>query len=284
MKRLAVLALVDARMIAEEGDYELALERCLTVYEMARHISDRPLIYWLLGIAIDVKTDQCIQFILSTMPQDLEALNWLKNKLSVIDPYPPFKSCMDYEFGIAMPYMQMENKEKLISLIRVEIEYSGSDMLKSMIEQLHSADEEYFDRARAYNETLKGNVISTLDLPYSQAYARLVEIGEKPPGDLESGIREAVLSAVLTPALGPAYTLGIRSKSNFNAVRAAVGIYIIKAETGQLPDALPAGSPKDLFSGKDFEYEKTGDGFILRCQGKDLWKDKTYEYEFKIAK
>ena len=40
--------------------------------------------------------------------------------------------------------------------------------------------------------------------------------------------------------------------------------------------------PKDLFSGKDFIYEKTDTGFTLRCQGKDLAKDLIYEYEFKL--
>ena len=57
---------------------------------------------------------------------------------------------------------------------------------------------------------------------------------------------------------------------------------MIKAKTGKLPDELPAGLPKDLFSDRDFEYIKTADGFILRCQGKDLGKDEIYEYEFKV--
>lgn len=284
MKRLAVLTLVDARMIAEEGDYELALERCLTVYEMARHISDRPLIYWLVGIAIDVKTDQCIQFILSTMPQYLEMFSWLKNKLSVIDPYPPFKSCMDYEFGMPRPYMQMEKKEELISLIPEWLDSPESEEAISIIEKLRDADEEYFDKALTYNETLKGNVISALDMAYPQAYAILLEVGNKPAKDMELGINEAVVTAILTPALNACYSIGTRGQTNFNAIRAAIGIYIIKAQTGQLPDTLPAGSPKDLFSSKDFEYEKTADGFILRCRGKDLKKDKTYEWEFKVAR
>jgi hypothetical protein len=64
----------------------------------------------------------------------------------------------------------------------------------------------------------------------------------------------------------------------------AVDIYIINAKTGDLPNAIPAGLPRDLFSGEDFEYEKTADGFILRCQAKDLLKDEIYEYEFKVAK
>jgi len=47
---------------------------------------------------------------------------------------------------------------------------------------------------------------------------------------------------------------------------------------------LPAELPGDLFSGKDFQYEKTTEGFILRCQGEDLYKNEVYEYEFKVKK
>ena len=251
---------------------------------MARHVSDRTLICWLLGINIDVRTNKCVQFILSKMPQDLETLTCLKNKLAVIESFPQFKSCMDYELGLANSYMQMENKDKIISLIRMEIEYGGYDILKSMIEDLCDADQEYFDKALVYHEAVKSNVLSALDLPYPQAYDRLIETVKKPQEDLESGMNEAVLTAMHTPALAKAYTLGIRGKTNFNAVRVALEIYIIKAETGKLPDTIGAGLPKDLFSGKDFEYEKTADGFILRCQGKELPKDRLHEWEFKVAK
>ena len=59
---------------------------------------------------------------------------------------------------------------------------------------------------------------------------------------------------------------------------------MIRARTGKLPDSLPAGLPKDLFSGKDFIYEKTEEGVILRCQGKDMEIDEIHEYEFKVKK
>ena len=42
------------------------------------------------------------------------------------------------------------------------------------------------------------------------------------------------------------------------------------------------GAAKDLFSGKDFVYETTKDGFVLKCQGKDMVKDKVHEYSFKV--
>ena len=55
-----------------------------------------------------------------------------------------------------------------------------------------------------------------------------------------------------------------------------------KAQTGSLPDRLPANALKDPFSGQDYLYQKTAAGFMLRCQGKDLDKDQVYEWEFKV--
>ena len=79
---------------------------------------------------------------------------------------------------------------------------------------------------------------------------------------------DTILTAWLMPVMNRVYSLGIRAETSTNAARAAVEIYIIKAQTGKLPQTLPAGLPKDLFSGKNFQYEKTVDGFILHCQGK----------------
>jgi hypothetical protein len=63
-----------------------------------------------------------------------------------------------------------------------------------------------------------------------------------------------------------------------------VGIELLlaQAQTGTLPERLPANMLKDPFSGQDYAYEKTSTGFVLRCQGKDLDKDTTYEYPFTV--
>ena len=92
------------------------------------------------------------------------------------------------------------------------------------------------------------------------------------------------MSTYLIPALSRIASLDIRNRTHFNAVKTALNLYIIRAKTGQLPDELPADMPKDMFSGEEFEYEKTNDGFVLRCQGKDLSKDEIYQYEFKVKK
>jgi hypothetical protein len=94
----------------------------------------------------------------------------------------------------------------------------------------------------------------------------------------------AIMAALLMPANSRVRTLGTNNETFFNAIKAAIEIYIVKAKSGRLPEELPANLPKDSFSGEDFEYEKTADGFDLRCGAKDLDKNEVYQYEFKVAK
>ena len=63
-----------------------------------------------------------------------------------------------------------------------------------------------------------------------------------------------------------------------------IEILLDRARAGQLADTLLAGLPKDAFSGKDFKYEKTKEGFILHCRDKDLGKNELYQYDFKLSK
>jgi hypothetical protein len=93
------------------------------------------------------------------------------------------------------------------------------------------------------------------------------------------------LTNILAPSTQRIFSLATRYKTHNNAIKTAIEIYLIKAKTGKLPDVLPAGLPGDLFSDKPFIYEKTSEGFTLRCQGKDLSKDESpYEYKFKVKK
>lgn len=126
-------------------------------------------------------------------------------------------------------------------------------------------------------------VQAAFDLPYSQAYSKLKQLDEKPAKEFSKN-PDATLTAACSPTWLKIYTLSTRLGSHTNAIKAAIEIYIIKAKTGQFPDALPTGLPPDLFSSKDFQYEKTKDGFVLRCQGKDLARDVIHQYEFKVKK
>lgn len=59
-----------------------------------------------------------------------------------------------------------------------------------------------------------------------------------------------------------------------NAAKAAIEIYLIRAKTGELPDALPGGLPKDPYTCRDFGYDITDEGFALRCQGKQFQRER----------
>jgi hypothetical protein len=128
---------------------------------------------------------------------------------------------------------------------------------------------------------------SRIQIAYSLAYPQ----AKQALGDLYKEVEntakekpEAAIVLALLPASDRLLTIDTRDQTHLNAIFVGIEVYIIRAKTGKLPDELPAGLSKDLFSGKDFLYEKTDAGFTLTGQGKDLDKDIVQKYEFKVAK
>jgi len=70
-----------------------------------------------------------------------------------------------------------------------------------------------------------------------------------------------------------------------NSLKAAVELYLIIAKTGQLPEELPDDLPKDPYTGKDFLYERTDDGFVLACQSQsDFFRRGKERLTFQVPK
>jgi hypothetical protein len=84
------------------------------------------------------------------------------------------------------------------------------------------------------------------------------------------------LSGLLKDALG-------RHTAQVNSTKAGVELYLIMAKTGQLPNELPDYLPKDPYTGRNFLYEITDDGFILGCQSDIFLKGKG-RFAFQIRK
>lgn len=279
-RNTARLIIADAKILADQGDYKLAFGRCLSLQKFARHVSDRPPLMYLVGNAINDMSNRCIQGILAEIPKNLETLSRLKNQLLKIENIPlSFKTCIDYEDELLTIYMT----KKTVKTLMVFAEGASPSIAKIASDRIRAADKAFFETNRVYWENHIAHVRATLDLPHPEAYAKLKKLSDKPEKDAVEN-PDATLTAILVPELAKVYRVGIRGKILSNAIKAAIDIYIIKAKTGQLPDELPDGMPKDLFSGKDFKYEKTKEGFVLRCRGKDLVKNKIYEYEFKVKK
>jgi len=125
------------------------------------------------------------------------------------------------------------------------------------------------------------SALEALDLPFAEAYAKLTELENKPGVDAKTN-DYALVTAALTPALWKCLWLDTRVQTEFNALITGIEILSTCARTGQLPPALPAHMPKDLFSGLDFAYEKTSTGFVLRCQVLDPNKKEHLKFEFAL--
>jgi hypothetical protein len=301
-KNLARTLLVDARILEAKGDYKTALSRCMTVYKMARHIgNDLMIIGYLVGMSISSEADECVQGICSKMPPDLQRLNWLRNQLADVDKRPfSLKTAIETDGKSILFDLTVERKGRILSATEItggmgdtpakpeskEEERSREERQafeKMLAERVRGGDEKFLAANRKYWIDHTSQTAEAVELPYAQAFATLRQLENKPERDAAEN-PDATVAAIFAPACAPVFTQAQRQKNKSNAIRAAVEIYTVKAQTGSLPDALPAGVPKDLFSGKDFEYEKKDDGFILRCRGKDLQDGKLYEYEFKVGR
>jgi hypothetical protein len=276
MKVLTFVLVADARIRASDGDYRGALERCLMTCIFAHHVGDDTLVSYLVSLSVRAMVYKCMQDIIGQAVNDEELLRWFKNEFvtspaDTLSPARPLK----IELEIVTDLMQMDNIEKLARILADSDEKKMADIIKK-------ADKKILEQARRiYSERIKSALtIFSTPMRYEQAHSQLKQSAKNfDPNDPASASAGAFI-----PALARILTLKTRTETHANALKAAIDICLTRAKTGRLPDTLPTGLPNDLFSGKDFEYEKTKDAFILRCRGKDLDKDEIYEYEFKVKK
>jgi len=279
LRRATFLIEADAKLLGVQGNYKTALDRCLSMHKMALHAADRTIISYLVAIAISARANTVMPDILKDTPENPEILNWLKEQLIHIENrFPSLRNFITYEAEVCAASMQ---KDKAQAIVKMASDEECSD--PNTTELILTADEEFFQRNRDHYLDYMARIQGVLDtdMTYMQAHAKLRQLEEEL--EQEAKEKQTPLAVIFAPAADKIYTLPVRQKTHFNAVKTAIEIYMIKAKTGRLPDALPVGLPKDLFSGKDFEYEKKDGGFVLRCQAKDLNKDEIYQYEFEIS-
>ena len=283
IRGLAHILIANARIQASKGNYELALEQCLTTLGISRHIGDETLVSFLVAVAAENMTGDCIADLLGQIPADSRLPEQLKAELAALAKRPlSAAKSLDLEREVASEQMRMERIGDFMRAMAIDPSKSEEQVLQD-VQKL--GGRVYLKKSRDYYTKYMDSIVSIIQSgsPYAKTYQKLAEITDKPGNDQKKR-PEAMLTAALAPGVSKIYGGMVRGRTQANALRAAVDIYISMAKTGQLPNGLPSGLPKDLFSGKDFEYKKTKAGFTLRCRGKDLDKDKVQEYEFKVSK
>lgn len=278
LRNIARIVRAQAKITAESGDYNRALDLCLSLHKAGNDIAGGGnLIFHLVGISIDAMTNQCIAEILGEMSDNPETLILLRGQIyEVTGKFPSLSSSLNRDMNTCMQDMTKERVEHILNT-------SGDIDSKEKAKIIRRADEKFFRANKQYFLAHKAALLSAIELPYPQSYEQLVRLKEKLSSDSKNN-QDAILTEIFVPAIDRVLCLDVRCKTHFNAIKTAVEIYLIKARTGKLPDTLPDGLPGDLFSGKNFKYEKTDEGFTLHCQGKDLSKDEIYKYEFKVKK
>jgi len=282
IRRITFLLAADARLLAEQGDYRIALDRCMTIHKMALHQTDRMAITYLMGVGMSALANRTIQDLLINISGEAETLNLIKTQLSQAqDAFPSLQYAMTQEGQVCAASIR---KEKAQDVVRdMGQDDKGLDASPAGARIL-AGDEAFFERNRTHWSNAIAAIVAVLDskLPYPQMRAKLDEFANQMT-ETSKNDPDATFAGFLLPGTSRIYLLTTRLQGQFNALRVATDLYAIQARTGRLPDVLPADAPGDPFSGKAFGYEKANDHFTLRCQAKEgPEKAEANHYEFKV--
>ncbi len=278
LRHFRILLSLDARTLAADSHYREALGRCLTIRRLARHVHR----FFSRSVEVDKTAFLSIRHIIGSMPPDIDTLIWLQGQLTTV-PGAPLSSAkaleMDFEFFLRT----VRTETKTLSQVKEHLaKKADDDSTRRKIQDL--TDEELLRLARQTYERFLNSVLWVIgsDMPYEKTYAEIQRLKEKLK---EKADHDPVI--ILWPCLAVIeriYGFQVLHATEFNALRAAIEIYLVNARIGRLPKTLPDYLPKDPYSGQDFEYEITEEGFVLRCRVKAIGARKVQQYEFKVQK
>ncbi|MBM4024164.1 MAG: hypothetical protein FJ280_02005 [Planctomycetes bacterium] len=306
LRRLSRILDADARTLAADGYTRAALARCLTLRRLAHHAADDT--YNLFSISQSIHTLGLLAMmqVLSMGPTDRETLTWLKGQLAAV-PGTPFRPAealhqwreAELRFWQTRPKGRAFTRELVLEKVpdaddRKLLSTLTDDQLLILALQGEqkapgrygiSAPPGLLRRARqACDEFLAAALgIMNADLSYVEKRAKLLEMVETLDDRAADGDPIALLSEA--PRVVEIYhRLMVRNAVYDNLVTAAIEICLARATTGPFPKALPAGLPQDLFTGRDFLYERAAESSVLRFDPDNLSRIRVRQFEFRARK
>ncbi|MHC4229519.1 MAG: hypothetical protein ACYSW0_18975 [Planctomycetota bacterium] len=281
------ILLVDAETLAADGHYRVALERCLTVRRLARHVSEDSALYR-HGTGPDTLALSTIRSILSVMPPDADIVTWLRGQFTVV-PGPRLSYAKTLRGRVRVELYDMRtNPDFLRQCKDSAVREAEGQQAKEDVRNL--TDKKFLSRVREGLARFTDSILRILDseMTYEQKLAQMHElVDEKMKDDTTDPVIKGIIGSDgvnIKGQINVTYPPQVAHAAHVNGTRAAVEMYLILAKTGQLPEKLPSYLPKDPFTGRDFGYEITKEGFTLRCQGKDFLTRKKSLLEFKVRK
>jgi len=276
---------VDARTLATDGHYRAALEHCLTLRRLARHLSSDSKLY-LISREPDFIALRMVQHVLGVMPLDVDTLMWFRGQLATVQGEQPVYTIM-LQTHLKSILNNMRTHPTLLAKLRNQlVEKAEDEQSKDIARNL--TDEQLLAHARGPYTAYLDLIFKVIDseMTYEQKYALMKSLTNKLRDEYDD---DPVVAQVLYRCATDSVILGQYSKqvghiAHINGIKTAVEIYLVLAKTGKLPEKLPDYLPKDPFTGQDFVYEITDDGFALRCQGEEFLRRMNHFLEFKVKK
>ncbi|MBP7053970.1 MAG: hypothetical protein KBE65_23405 [Phycisphaerae bacterium] len=271
----------DARILAADGQYRAALEVCLAMRRFASHIGDATYIMYANAEGVDEWALRTMHSVVGRMPPDPNTLAWLRNELASTSGVPwrleqALKGFGDTQrwFLQKQPQELVAARERVLSQVKDSgVENRVADLTPE--EMLRCAVRSYDEFVTAASKTLGGS------LSCKEVYAQLSQLDDQLNEKMAAG--DPVSLLVNGRSIAAAYyRMHLVATARENALLVALTLYQVQSETGHLPDAIPAGLPKDPCGGGAFEYGKTAEGFVLRCASWPWKPNQTQEFEFRL--
>ena len=308
IRRFAFMLRADALLHAANGDYKMAFERCLMIRRFARHFGDDTQLQYIMSITIDRMALHNIKIILGCFKPEVETLTWLKSQLTIErNSGLSLTKVLNRDFELFLQALRNSNKmlDPALKAMRLKNEIIASykekrtPNIEASKEVQSVTGEELVALAREPYANFLNSVIQVINggMSYQEKLSKINSLTEKIEnkfgGDPNSfPILAAHPEKMLTFSIvihcadvGSAlYELSVNHLASYNIIIAGIEVYLIRAQTGKLPEKLPEGVPKDPYTGNNFKYEITEDGFKLSLPDKDLQKKKFRLHEFKVKK
>jgi hypothetical protein len=276
---------VDARILAYDGHYRAALDRCLTMCRLSNHLSGNSELC-IVSLKPEFSAMRAAQYILGVMPPDVETLTWFRGQLTNMqDVQTNYNSMLQNDFKSTLSYMQSD--PNLLAKLKSQLlEKAEGEQAKAFARNL--TDDQIIDHACEIYTAYLNSIFQVLDsdMLYEQKYAQMKSLTDK---FREKYINDPVIAIVIKGSsmdvmINRIYPNRIGHLALTNGIKAAVEVYLVLAKTGKLPEKLPDNLPKDPFTGQDFVYEITDEGFALCCQDEEFLRRKNQFLEFKVQK
>ncbi|MHC4121227.1 MAG: hypothetical protein ACYSWO_27445 [Planctomycetota bacterium] len=277
LHRLTSLLYVSARALAANGNYQAALDRCLTIRRLARHASDDMTILHGLSLSIDGLSQCCIEDVLEIMPPNSKILTWLQAQLAAVQgaSQSPARAL---EMDLKLALQTLSADPDTLAWLREQLAESTEDAR-------NLTDEELVARAREPYADFLDSALRAMDseMPYEEKYAELQRLTYELEEKFGSDPAASQIIMACAEQVTQLYDAQLRHIARSNALKAAIEIYLATAKTGQLPKAFLDYLPKDPYSGQNFEYKISDEGFSLRCRVKAINEHEVRQYDFKVS-